>query len=79
MMRLQRKIFVNPEYYKDLGLNELEENWLRKKRSKIAKKYWDDSRKSPDKKPELIKNLRKDLRKAERVISGGKVLTASLI
>ena len=75
-MKLKRKIFVNPEYYKDLGLNELEENWLRKKRSKLAKKYWKESReKSPDKKPELIKNLRKDLRKAERDISGGKVST----
>ena len=76
MMRLQRKIFVKPEYYKDLGLNEFEENWLRKKRSKLAKKYWKESiEKSPDKKPELIKNLTKDLRKAERDISGGKVST----
>lgn len=36
-MILKRKIFVDPDYYKDL--NEAEEQWLREKRSKLVKKY----------------------------------------
>lgn len=78
-MKLKRKIFVNPEYYKDLGLNELEENWLRNKRSELAKKYekqkkdiLNDPKKKLDR-SKLLKELREELIKNEKIISGGKV------
>ena len=78
-MKLKRKIFANPEYYKDLGLNELEENWLRNKRSELAKKYekqkkdiLNDPKKKLDR-PKLLKELREELMKNEKIISGGKV------
>ena len=38
-MILKRKIFVSPDYYKNLNLNEAEEDWLKGKRSGLAKKY----------------------------------------
>ena len=79
-MKLKRKIFANSEYYKkDLGLNEFEENWLRRKRSELAKKYekrkkdiLNDPKKKLDR-PKLLKELREELMKSEKVISGGKV------
>lgn len=78
-MKLKRKIFVNSEYYKDLGLNEFEENWLRNKRSELAKKYekrkkdiLNDPKKKLDR-PKLLKELREELMKGEKIISGGKV------
>ena len=75
-MRLQRKIFVSPDYYE--GLNEAEAEWLRKERSKIArkelKKYRDrkGSYSNPKKKlKDLIKeDIEKKVGDAEAAIRG---------
>ena len=63
-MKLKRKIFANPDYYKNLGLNEFEEGWLREYRSGLAKKYekqkndiLNDPKKKLDR-PKLLKELR---------------------
>ena len=68
-MILKRKIFVDPDYYK--GLNEAEEQWLREKRSNLAKKYnglRKNKRDGNNKKN--LENLRKEINRAERDIRG---------
>lgn len=70
-MILKRKIFVDPDYYK--GLNEAEEQWLREKRSKLAKKYNGIRKNKKDKdgsNKKNLENLRKEINRAERDIRG---------
>ena len=70
-MILRRKIFVDPDYYK--GLNEAEEQWLREKRSNLAKKYNGVRKTKKDKDGRNKKNLeklREEINQAERDIRG---------
>ena len=68
-MILKRKIFVDPDYYK--GLNEAEEQWLREKRSKLAKKYNGIRKNKKDgSNKKNLENLRKEINRAERDIRG---------
>lgn len=68
-MILKRKIFVDPDYYKDL--NEAEEQWLREKRSKLAKKYNGIRKNKRDgNNKKNLENLRKEINRAERDIRG---------
>lgn len=71
-MILRRKIFVSPDYYKNLNLNEAEEDWLKGKRSGLAKKY-NNLRKDKDRgkdKKKLLGDLKKELSQAEATIQG---------
>lgn len=77
-MRLQRKLFaIQPGYYD--GLNEAEKDWLEKKRSKIAKSIEKDKQKlksegkfDKNARINLLKKLRNETIKAEKIINGGK-------
>lgn len=75
-MRLQRKIFVSPDYYE--GLNEAEAKWLENERNKIAKQLIGDRKKAignreyhkRGKIKGLLDNASKRLREAEAGIRG---------
>ena len=80
MIILKRKLYASEEYYWGLGLDDAETDWLKKKRSKLAKKYskkkqdiLNDKKQTLDRK-KLLSELKKDLGKAETAITENNIL-----
>ena len=72
-MKLQRKLFVKPDYYE--GLNEAEAEWLKNKRKEIARNTLKKRKELRDQKKfkelsELKKKVRGDINAAEVAIRG---------
>ena len=72
-MKLQRKLFVKPDYYE--GLNEAEAEWLKNKRKEIARNTLKKRKELRDQKKfkelgELKKKVRGEINAAEAGIRG---------